>query len=69
MQVIPQCYSVMESIAIIAEQHNTRIQQVRTSPNAALVDTEMKEEKLLSFGRPPVGKDLKKYTLSSAANA
>jgi len=48
--------------------HNTRVQQLRTNSNAAVMDTEMKEEKPLTSGRPPVGRDLKKGTLAPAAN-
>ena len=58
----------MESIAVIAEWHNPRLQEMRTSPNAAAVDAETKEEKLLTFGRPPVGKDLQQDTLTFTAN-
>ena len=48
---------MIESIATIAERHNPRLQQIKTSPNAAAMDTEPKEEKLLTFGRPQVGRD------------
>jgi len=48
----------MKNTAVIADGHNCRLQQMRTSPNAAAVDTETKEEKLLTFGRPPVGREL-----------
>jgi len=43
---------VTESIAIIARWQSPRQQQMRTSPNAAAVDAETKEENLLTFGRP-----------------
>lgn len=46
-----------ESTAIIAVQHNPQLQQIRTSPNTAALDTETKE-KVLTFEGPPVGKDL-----------
>jgi len=49
---------MMESIAVIAEWHNPKLQQMRTSLNAAAVDTEMKEENLLTSGRPLAGRDL-----------
>ena len=39
----------MESTAIIVEWHNPRLQQMRTSPNAAAADTETKEEKITYF--------------------
>jgi len=58
----------MESTAIIAEWHNPGLQQTRTSPNAAAVDTETNEEKLLTFSRPLVGKDLQQDTLTTSAN-
>jgi len=48
---------MMESTAVIADGHNPRLQQMKTSPNAATIDTETKKEKLLTFGRPPVGTD------------
>lgn len=50
--------NVMESIAIVAEQHNPRLQQMRASPNAATMDAETKEEKLLTFRRPLLHRDL-----------
>jgi len=31
---------------------------MRTSPNTTGIDTEKKEENLLTFGRPQVGRDL-----------
>ena len=52
----------------MAKWHNLRLQQMRTSPNAAAVDTETKEEKLLTFGRILVGRDLQQDTLISTAN-
>jgi len=39
---------------------------MRTSPNAAATVTE--EEKLLTFGRHPVGRDLQQDPLASTAN-
>jgi len=48
--------------------HNPRLQQIRTSPNAGARDTEKKEEKLLTFGSPPVGRNLQWYTPASTAN-
>jgi len=41
-----------------AEQHNPRLQQMRTSPNTEAMDAETKEEKLLTLGMPLVDKDL-----------
>ena len=38
------------------------------SPNAAAKDTEKKGEKLLTLGRPQVGRDLQQDTLASTAN-
>ena len=55
-----------KSTAIIAKWHNHRLQQMRTSPNAAATDT--KEEKPLTWGRPPVSRDLQQDTLAPAAN-
>jgi len=40
---------------------------MRTSPNAAAVDAATKE-KLLTLGRPPVGRDLQQDTLFSTAS-
>jgi len=62
-----QCYSVKESTAIKVGWQSPRIQQKRTNPNA-VIDTEMKEEKLLTSGRPQVGRDLQQNTLASTAN-
>jgi len=58
----------MESTVIVAEQHNPRLQKMRTSPNAPAVDTETKEEKLLTFRRPQVGSDLQGDPFASTAN-
>ena len=44
--------NVIESTAITPEWHNPRLQEMRTSPNAAAVDAETKDEKLLTFRRP-----------------
>jgi len=38
---------------------------MRTSPNVATVGTETKEEKLHTFGRPQVGRDIQQDTLTS----
>ena len=57
---------MMESTAIIGERHNSGLQQIRTRPNAAATVTE--EEKLLTFGRHPVGRDLQQDPLASTAN-
>jgi len=62
---LAQRYSVIESTAIVAGQHNPRLQQMRTSTNAAATDTKTKEEKLLTFGRPQVGRDLQQNALTS----
>mgnify|MGYP001853302158 CR=1 FL=1 len=48
----------MESTAIIAGWHNPRLQQMKTSPNAAAIDTETKEKNLLTFRMSLVGRDL-----------
>jgi len=48
----------MESTAIIAGWQSPRLQQMRTSSNTAAEDTETKKEKLLIFGKPPVGNNL-----------
>lgn len=53
-----------ESTAIIALQHNPQLPQIRTSPNTAALDTETKEEQVLTFEGPPVGKDLQQDTPS-----
>ena len=57
----------MESTAITAGWHNPRLQQMRTSTNAAALDAEMKEENLLTFGRLPAGRDLQQKPLASIA--
>lgn len=59
---------MMESTAIIAGWQNLCMQQMRTSPSAALMDTETKEEDLLTLRRPQVVKDLQQDTLVSTAN-
>ena len=58
----------MESPAIVAEWHDPKLQQMRTSPNAAAIDTETKEEKLLTSGRPHISRDLQQDTLTFTAN-
>ena len=58
----------MESTAIVAGQHNPRLQQMSTSTNAAATDTKTKEEKLLTFGRPQVDRNLQQDTFASTAN-
>ena len=58
----------MERIAITAERHNPRLQQRRTNPYTTAMDTEIKEEKVLTFGRPQVGRDLQQDTPTSTAN-
>lgn len=57
----------MENTVIIAGWQSPRLQQMRTSLNAAAVDSETKEENLLTLRRPQVGWDLQQDTLSSAA--
>ena len=57
----------MESTAIIAGWHSPRLQQIRTSLNAAAVDAETKEENLLTFRRPQAGRDLQRDTVTSTA--
>jgi len=59
---------MVESIAIIVGWQSLWLQQMRTSPNAAAIDTEMKEKNLLTFGRPQIGKDLQENILTSTAN-
>jgi len=58
----------MEGTAIIEKQHNPRLQQMRTSTNAAAANTETKEEKPLTLRRPQVGRDLQQNTLTSTAS-
>jgi len=58
----------MESTAIITEWHNARLQQMKTSPNAAAVDPKTKEEKRLTFRKPEIGRNLEQDTLPSTAN-
>ena len=48
----------MASTAIAANWHNSKLQQVRANPNAAAMDTETKHEKLLTFGRPMIVRDI-----------
>jgi len=59
---------VTESIAIIARWQSPRQQQMRTSPNAAAVDAETKEENLLTFGRPQAGWDFQQDPLTFTAS-
>jgi len=58
----------MESTAIIAGWQSLWLQQMKTNPNAAAIDAEMKEKKLLTFRRPQVGRDLQQDALTSTAN-
>jgi len=48
----------MKSTAVTAEWYNLRLQQIRTSPNTAAMNAETKKVKLLTFKRPPVGRNL-----------
>jgi len=41
---------------------------MQTSPNTAAIGVEAKEEKLPTFRRPQVSKDLQQDTLASTAN-
>ena len=50
--------NMMESTVIIAEQQSLWLQQTRTSPNAAAMDTETKGKKLHTFEKPQVDRDL-----------
>ena len=59
---------MMESTAITVEWHNARLQQTKTSPNAAAMDAETKEEKLLTSGRPPAARDHQQDNLASTNN-
>lgn len=58
----------MEITAVISGQQSPRLQQIRTSPNTAATGKERKEENLLTFGKPQVGRDLQHNTLASTAN-
>ena len=58
----------MESIAMIAEWYNPRLQQIRTNPNTTAVDAEIKKEKLLTFGRPQIHRNLQRDALTSTAS-
>lgn len=57
----------MESTAIKVGWQSPRIQQKRTNPNT-VIDTEMKEEKLPTSGRPHVGRDLQQRLLELWTN-
>ena len=59
---------MIESIAIIVGWQSHWLQQTRTSPNAAAVNTKTKEENLLTIGRPQVDWDLQQDTFTSTAN-
>jgi len=48
----------MESTAIIASSQSPSLQQMRTRSNTEDQATETKKEKLLIFGKPPVGNNL-----------
>ena len=58
----------MENTAIAAQWHNPGLEQMRTRLNAAAVEKETKEEKLLTFGRPQVVRNPQQDTLTSTAN-
>jgi len=58
----------MENTAKTAGWQSPRLQQVRRSPNAAAMDAETMEKKLLALGRALVGSDLQQDTLTSTAN-
>ena len=57
----------MENTAIAAQWHNPGLEQMRTRLNAAAVEKETKEEKLLTFGRPQIHRNLKQNTFVSTA--
>lgn len=57
----------MESITVVAGWHNPRLKQMKTSSNAAAMDIETKEEKLLTLGRSQIGRDLQRNILASTA--
>jgi len=59
---------MMESIAIMAGWQSLKLQQVRISPNAVVIDAVTKGENLLTFGRPQQGRDLQLNLLTSTAN-
>jgi len=58
----------MESIAMIAERYNPRLQQIRTNPNTTAIDAEINKEKLLTFGKPQIHKNPQRDALTSTAN-
>ena len=59
---------MIESTAIAAQLYKPRLQQMKTRPNSAAVDTETKEENLLTITKPQVGRDLQRDTLISTVN-
>lgn len=61
-------HNVTQSTVITAEWDNPRLHQTRIRQNAAAKDTKTKEEKLLTFGRLQVGRNLHKEILTSSAN-
>lgn len=57
-----------ESTVITAEWQSLWLQQTKTNPNRAAEDTETKEKKLLTIGKPQVGSNLQQDTFASTAN-
>lgn len=58
----------MESTTTVVEWHNPQLQQMKTSPSTAGIDKKKKEEKLPTFGRPQVDRDLHQDTLTFTTN-
>ena len=52
----------------MAGWQSLKLQQVRISPNAVVIDAVTKGENLLTFGRPQEGRDLQQNLLTSTAN-
>jgi len=60
---------MMKNTVAIVGWQSLWLQQKRTSPNAAAVDTKKKEKKLLTFRRLPVDNNLQQNVLTSTANS
>lgn len=59
---------MIESAAIIAGLQSLQLQQKRTSPNTAAVDTKIKEENFPTFRRPQLHTNLQQDIFTSTAN-